>query len=62
MQYGGSSFVTTDPAPTITPSFSITPQVTSEPSTGIASGTNLPLLIGIAAVGLIAYGWVSKKR
>ena len=48
--------------PTVTPSWVVSPQVSSEPSTGVTSGTNMVYLVGIAAVALVAYGWVSKKK
>jgi len=34
--------------------------VSQEPTAGLAEGTNLPLLIGIVAVAVVAYGFVSK--
>jgi len=61
------STVKQESTPTITPSWQIapqvtsTPQVTSSPATGTSQGTNLVLLVGVAAVALVAYGWVSKK-
>lgn len=48
--------------PTLIPSYQISPQVTSQPMTGTTTGTNLIYLVGIAAVALVAYGWVSKKK
>ena len=56
------STVKQESKPTITPSWQIAPQVTSQPSTGVTSGTNMVYLVGIAAVALVAYGWVSKKK
>ena len=56
------STVKQESKPTITPSWQVSPQVTSQPSTGVTSGTNMVYLVGIAAVALVAYGWVSKKK
>ena len=56
------STVKQESKPTITPSWQIAPEVTSQPSTGVTSGTNMVYLVGIAAVALVAYGWVSKKK
>ena len=55
------STVKQESKPTITPSWQIAPEVTSSPATGTSQGTNLVLLVGVAAVALVAYGWVSKK-
>jgi hypothetical protein len=34
--------------------------VTQEPTAGITSGTNLPLLVGIAVVGVVAFAFIKK--
>jgi len=47
--------------PTLTPSYQISPAVTSSPAAGVTKGTNIIYLVGIAAVALVAYGWVSRK-
>jgi len=47
-------------APEQTPLWEIPTTVQQEPTAGITEGANLPLLIGIVVVGVVAYGFVSK--